>query len=83
VGVEYNHLGKECESRKASQREEMCMGWGEQCFLVSQFLGLRARGEEEQQSLKLMQPWRVNYGASWRIIGANWSWKNKDRGCQA
>jgi hypothetical protein len=27
MGVEYNHLGEECKSRKASQREEICMGW--------------------------------------------------------
>ena len=24
--IEYNHLGEECESIKASQREEICMG---------------------------------------------------------
>jgi hypothetical protein len=30
--VEYNHLGEECELIKASQREEMCMGWGQQFY---------------------------------------------------
>jgi hypothetical protein len=27
MGDEYNQLGEVCESRKASQREEICMGW--------------------------------------------------------
>jgi hypothetical protein len=27
MGVEYNQLGEECESRKVGQREEICMGW--------------------------------------------------------
>jgi hypothetical protein len=26
MGVEYTHLGEECESRKTSQREEIRMG---------------------------------------------------------
>jgi hypothetical protein len=31
MGVEYNKLGEECESRKEIQREEICMG-GEDIF---------------------------------------------------
>ena len=27
MGVEYNQFGEKCESRKANQREEICMGW--------------------------------------------------------
>jgi hypothetical protein len=27
MGVDYNHLGEECESIKASQREEINTGW--------------------------------------------------------
>jgi hypothetical protein len=27
MGVDYNHPGEECESRKAIQREEIRMGW--------------------------------------------------------
>ena len=37
MGVEYNQLGEECESRKESQRDEIRVGW-EQQFLVSQVL---------------------------------------------
>jgi hypothetical protein len=35
MGVEYNNIGEECDSRKASQREEIHMGWKNTFYTLS------------------------------------------------
>jgi hypothetical protein len=61
MGVEYNQLREVCESRKASQREEICMG-GDNNFTQGVF-GHEEQVESKKEILELMHPWRVNFRA--------------------
>ena len=47
MGVKYNQLGEECESRKASQREEICKGRDNNFY--TKFLCMRESREEERE----------------------------------
>jgi hypothetical protein len=49
MGVEYNQLGEECELLKASQREEICMGWDNNFYTWS----FCAWGESREQEIEL------------------------------
>jgi hypothetical protein len=66
MGVEYIHLGEECESRKASQREEIV--WVGTTVLVSQVLCMRKQVERKKESLELVHPWRENSRACWSVL---------------
>jgi hypothetical protein len=48
MGVEYNQNGEECELRKASQMEEICMGW-DNVFYTLSFCAWGARREQERE----------------------------------
>jgi hypothetical protein len=71
MGVEYNTLWKECESRNASQREEIRMGWGN-IFRKSSFVH-EEQVERKEESLELVLPWRVSSRESWSVLGSYWS----------
>jgi hypothetical protein len=79
MGVEYNQLGEECESRKESHKRGNLYGLGQQ-FLAHQVLCMGRKEERKKESLELVQPWRVN---SESVTGANWSWRTEEPGCQA
>jgi hypothetical protein len=81
MGVEYNQLGEECDSRKASEREEIHMGWDNN--FTHGVLVHEEQVESKKQSLKLVQPWRENSRAHWSIFGVFWSWIIEYPGCQA
>jgi hypothetical protein len=68
MGVEYNQLGEECESRKEIQREEIHMGW-DNSFRQSSFVR-DEQVEIKEESLDLVHPWRENSRVGWSIFGA-------------
>jgi hypothetical protein len=59
MGVEYNHLAEVCDSRKASQKEELCMGWDINFTERPSFVH-EQQVERKKKSLDMEQPWRVN-----------------------
>jgi hypothetical protein len=61
MGVEYNHLGEVCESRKQDKERKICMG-SYSSFRQSSFY-MNNKEREERKILELEQSWRVNYGA--------------------
>jgi hypothetical protein len=75
VGVEYNQLGEECESRKESQRKEICMGWDNN-FRQSSFFH-EEKVESKKESMELVKPWSVNSRSRWSVLENIWSWKMK------
>ena len=81
MGVEYNHLGEECESRKESQRVKICMGWNNN-LRDTKFFCMR-ESREQERDIEVMCPWRVNSRARWSVIGANWIWKTEEIGFHA
>ena len=66
MGVEYNHLGEECESRKASHKKVLGMGWDNS----------RKRGEKRDWN------WCDHGGKilerNWSITGAKWSLRTEE-----
>jgi hypothetical protein len=65
MGVEYNQLGEECESRKASHKRGNLYGLGQQ-FLDSQVLCMGRKERERKRAWS----W-CNHGG--RILERNWS----------
>jgi hypothetical protein len=48
MGVEYNQLGEECQSRKENKRLKIRMGGGQQLLHI-EFLCMRRKGEQETE----------------------------------
>jgi hypothetical protein len=48
VEVEYNQIGEECESRKESQRDEICMGWDNS---LGKEVGVHEEKREQEREL--------------------------------
>ena len=67
MGVEYNHLGEECESIKANHKRGICMGWDND-----------QRGEERDLGDSAAME-----GEMWSVIGENLRWRVEDPSCQA
>jgi hypothetical protein len=56
MGVEYNQCGEECESRKASQREEIRMGWDNKAFrTIKLCMGIKREQETKLEDDATME----------------------------
>jgi hypothetical protein len=79
-GLSTISLGKSVsQERQAKERKFVWVGT---TILVSQVLCMRARREKETE-LEVDAAMEGNSRASWSVIGANWSWKTEEPGCQA
>jgi hypothetical protein len=59
MGIEYNEPREKYESIKESQREEICMGKGDNSFIEGCFLH-EEQAERKKEILELVQPWKTN-----------------------
>jgi hypothetical protein len=71
MGVEYNHIWEECESRNSIQREEICMG-GDNSFYTLCFLCMRSKQRERKRACfwynhggEILE----KYGEYWGVFG--------------
>jgi hypothetical protein len=66
MGVEYNQLGEECESRKANHKRGIHRGWDN-----------NRRGKERE-----IEAGATMVGKFWSVTGTNWRWITKEPDCQ-
>jgi hypothetical protein len=74
MGVEYNRLGEECESRKASHKRGIPYGLEREVLGVSQ-------GFVQEREKKELGVGATMEGGLWSVTRANWSWRTKEPGC--
>jgi hypothetical protein len=60
-GLSTINLGKSVSQERQATREEIRMGWDKK-FVAVKFCAWE-EGKRKKESLELVQPWRVNYGA--------------------
>jgi hypothetical protein len=76
MGVEYNHLGEECELRKASHKRGNLYGLGEQ-VLSTQALCMGRKERERKRAWSWCSHGGRTLECNWSVTRANWSWRTE------